>query len=226
MILASLLLLLSPQTPALASKMTFVEGFETGTNTGRWSFFGNPDNPVEVIEPTGGNPGAFWHSTCTGLACLDTFAPELRTELGVDSIFTGDYRAKGVDSIGVDLALFDVDFSSAGRPLTLILRHDPGTPGDSSDDTVVYRLGTRNVPPPDGQWRTYRFHVPGQAVTLPPNWLVLQGSGNDDVDWNLVIGGVSQVGFFFGDPTFFFIFQQWEPGADNMRIRLNAAELR
>jgi len=26
------------------------------------------------------------------------------------------------------------------------------------------------------------------------------------------------VQFFYGDPTFFFIFQQWEVGADNVRI--------
>jgi hypothetical protein len=67
---------------------TLVETFEAGTNVGRWSFFGNPDNPVEVIEPTGGNPGAFLHATCNDLACLDTFAPELRTQLGVGSVFT------------------------------------------------------------------------------------------------------------------------------------------
>ena len=38
------------QTPAPAPKITFVEGFESGTNTGGWSFFGNPANSVEVIE--------------------------------------------------------------------------------------------------------------------------------------------------------------------------------
>lgn len=225
MILASLLLLLAPQTPALGPGITRVEGFETGTNTGRWSFFGNPDNGIEVVEPSGGNPGAFLHSTCGGLGCLDTFAPELRTELGVDSLFTGNYRAKRVDALGVDLAIFHVDFSSAGRPLTLLLRHDPGTPGDTSDDTVVYRIGARNVPAPDGEWRTFRFRVPAQSTTLPGNWAVLQGSGNDDADWNLVIGDVSQAAFFFGDPTFFFIFQQWELGVDNLRIRLDARAL-
>ena len=119
--LAALLLALSlsAQNPpvAPAPKVNLLETFSAG-NTGRWSFFGNPDNPVEVIEPSGGNPGAFLHSTCSGLACLDTFAPELRTELGVASIFTGDYRAKGVASLGVDLAIFRVDFSSSGRPLS------------------------------------------------------------------------------------------------------------
>jgi hypothetical protein len=123
-----------------------------------------------------------------------------------------------VSALGVDLAIFRVDFSADGRPLTLLLRHDPGTPDDPFDDTVVYQIGPRNVPPPNGQWRSYRFRVPSQSATLPRGWAVLQGSGDDDADWNTVIGSVDQVSYFFGDPTLFFIFQQWEVGADDLRI--------
>jgi hypothetical protein len=218
------LLLQAPPSVAPVPRITFVVDFER-ENEGDWSFFGNPANPVEVIEAGGGNPGAFLHSTCSGLACLDTFAPELRTQLGTSSVFTGDYRAKGVEGLGVDLAIFDVDFSTGGRPLTLMLRHDPGTPGDSFDDTVVYRLGPKNIPDANGQWRRYSFRVPSEKLTLPAGWLVFQGSGDDDADWNQVMTGVSQVSFFYGDPTFFFIFQQWELGVDNLRIRLDQGAL-
>ena len=223
---AALAALLGPQTPARASKLTFIEGFETGTNTGNWSFFGNPANPIEVIEPSGGHPGRFLHSTCTGLGCLDTFAPELRTQLGVASLFTGDYRAKGVTTLAVDLAVFGPPgVTTGGRPLTLILRHDPGTPGDPFDDLAVYLLGSRNIPSASGQWRTYRFRVTAASATLPAGWEILQGSGNADADWKQVVSDVTQASFFFGDPTFFFIFQQWELGVDNLSIRLDADEL-
>ncbi len=211
-------LFLQPFPPlALGSPVTRNLSFERG-NAGNWSFFGNPNNPVEVIEPSGGNPGAFLHSTCSGLACLDTFAPELRTQLGTSSIFTGDWRAKKIVAVGVDLAIFHVDFSSADRPLTLMLRHDPGTPGDVSDDVVVYRVGSKDIPPPNGEWRRFSFRIPSANTALPAGWLVLQGSGEDDADWNQVLTSVSQVSFFYGDPTFFFIFQQWELGVDNVRI--------
>ena len=223
--LAALLFALSlpVQNPpvAQAPKLNFVETFAAG-NAGRWSFFGNPDNPIEVIEAAGGNPGAFLHSTCSGLACLDTFAPQLRTELGVPSVFSGDYRSKGVRALGVDLAIFRVDFSSSGRPLTLMLTNDAGTPADPLDDVIVHLLGSRNVPQPDGSWHKYTFQVPSASPTLPAHWQVFQGSGNDDADWNQVITDVDQASFFFGDPQFFFIFQQWELGVDNMRIRLDA----
>jgi len=206
-------------------QVNVVETFDEGENAGRWSFFGNPDNSVEVIDSSGGNPGAFLHSTCQGLACLDTFAPQLRTELGVASIFTGDYRSKEVSALGVDLAIFYVDFSSAGRPLTLMLTHDGGTPEEPADDLIVYRVGGRNVPPPNGTWRRFSFHVPSASAVLPASWRVLQGSGDDDADWNTVITDVSQVSFFFGDPEFFFIFQQWELGVDNVRIALDPEAL-
>ena len=225
MILALFLLLVQNQAPA--SKITFVEGFEHGTNAGGWSYFGDPSNGIETVEASGGHPGRFLHATCSGLGCLDTFAPELRTQLGVDSLFTGDYRRKGVVALGVDLATYGPPFvSTGGRPLTLMLRNDGGTPDDFSDDTVVYRLGTRNIPQANGVWRSFGFRVPSASATLPPGWLVLQGSGNDDADWNLVITAVSQAEFFYGDPTFFFIFQQWELGVDNLRIRLDSNELR
>ena len=36
------------------------------------------------------------------------------------SIFTGDYAAKGVTELGIDLITLDADFGVSGRPLTLI----------------------------------------------------------------------------------------------------------
>jgi hypothetical protein len=226
MLLAPFFLALLPQAAATHAKVTFVEAFDL-TNTGRWSFFGTPANPIEVREASGGNPGAYLHSTCGGLACLDTFAPELRTELGLASLFTGDYRAKGVTHLGVDLAVFGPPgVTTGGRPLSLILRHDPGTPGQPLDDLVLYRVGARNIPAATGTWRRYDFRVPAASVSLPAGWAVLQGSGDADADWSAVVADVTQASFFFGDPSFFFIFQQWELGVDNVRIRLDGRALR
>lgn len=197
----------------------FEEDFDNACNTGRWSYFGDPDNPVEVIEAAGGNPGAYLHSTCSGLNCLDTFAPMPRTQLGVSSLFTGDYRARRVAAVGIDLILHDVDFSAGGRPLALILVNARGTPKDPGDDLAVYFLGSENVPLVGEGWKSYDFAIPSQDATMPAGWANLSPSGaGDDADWNTVISGVDQVRFFYGDPTFFYIFQQWEPGMDNPRI--------
>ncbi|TWT44261.1 hypothetical protein RAS1_06710 [Phycisphaerae bacterium RAS1] len=208
---------------ALADLRTFRETYSGSTNHGNWSYFGDPGTGIEVVETSGGNPGAFWHSTCnqSELLCLDTYAPQPRTQLGVNSRFVGNYRARQVTALGIDLVLFYVDFSAAGRPLTVMLRGDAGTPGDPSDDYFVYRLEPYYVPEVGDGWRSFTFAIPSQNLTLPLGWSVLNGSGDNNADWNAAITSVAQVVFFYGDPEFFFIFQQWEPGLDNPRITRN-----
>ncbi|MDX2198257.1 MAG: hypothetical protein SF069_04700 [Phycisphaerae bacterium] len=207
-------------TVPFATAQTVVENFEDGLNQSGWSYFGSPGVPIEVIEASGGNPGRWLHSTCnsTTLECLDTFAPQLRTpDFENTSPFLGNYRAANVASIGCDLILLDVNFSAGGRPLTLILRSFGETP-DFFDDTAVYFIGSSNIPVVGEGWKSFDFGVPAQSLTLPAGWRVLQGTGNDNLDWNNTIRDVDQVTFFYGDPELFFIFQQWEPGADNLRV--------
>lgn len=207
---------------AHAGSTTFVETFTGGSNKGGWSYFGDPENPVEVVESSGGNPGAWLHATCTGLNCLDTFAPQPRTQLGTESEFTGDYRARGVTSVGIDLILLDVDFSAAERPLSVMLYSDAGT-AIPEDDVFVYHVGDQTVPLVGEGWRSFDFSIPSASKTLPADWRVLIGTGDNNADWNTAITDVDQLAFFYGDPEFFFIFQQWEPGLDNPRITYDAA---
>lgn len=202
---------------------TFVETFDKRSNVGGWSYFGNPKNHIEVFEPHDGNPDAFIHATCEGWDCLDTYAPQLRTQVGVESIFTGDYRAKKVAMVGVDLVTFGPEIvTTEGRPLSLLLRNDNGTPTEWTDDVVAYWIGSKNIPHESGQFKEFVIEIPSQSTTLPKGWGILPGysSGDDDADWNKAITGVSQITFFYGNPEMFFMFQQWELGFDNVAIWL------
>jgi hypothetical protein len=193
-------------------KSTYFVGFEDGINEGGWTF-GNPF--IETRELEGGNPGAYIRSNL-----LDTFAAQPRTTLGLRrSIFHGDYRARGVTFVAIDLAVFSVDFSTQGRPLSLILFDDGGTPDVAIDDCSVFRVGGHPTPMPNGTWQPYRFRVPAHSTTLPPGW-ALQGCPGltEDEAWNRVITGVDQLRFFTGDPEGIFIFQVWDIGLDNPRI--------
>lgn len=194
--------------PALAD--TQVTTFDNAGNPNGWSWgFG------DAYPSTGGNPG--WYLFTDG---LDTFAPQPRP-LNPTAPWVGDYRALGVTCIGVDLITHYVDFSAGGRPLTLMLIHDNDTPGDPFDDTAAYFMHRLNVPLVGDGWIFYDFTIPANQTTLPAGWVLLNlgDSGSPAIHtWNQVIQHVSRVQFFYGNPEFFFIFQQWSLGMDNVRI--------
>jgi hypothetical protein len=192
---------------ASASADQFVETFDGGSNIGGWTYFA----PVESLETTGGNPGAYLRADG-----LDTFAPQPRTT--GESVFTGDFRALNVQSLGIDFATFYVDFSAADRPCALMLYSDNATPGDQDDDWAAYQLGP-NIPEPGDGWRSFDFAVPSQETAWPDGWSSVQlGPTSPAPDWNALMADVDAVGYFYGDPTFFFIFQMWQIGLDNPRV--------
>jgi hypothetical protein len=173
-----------------------VVGFE-GPNIGGWTY----GLPI-VIESAGGNPGSWLH------AAPDTFAPQLRTSV-VTPEFHGNWRAREVASIGVDLLTVSTQFPAA-RPLSVIL---------SSGSCQIYFVGTSEVPQPGTGWKSFDFAIDSQSTVMPPGWAILSGPCTQpDTAWNGVMQNVTEVRFFYGDPTFFFIFDIWNVGADNPRI--------
>lgn len=188
-----------------AAQLPFNEGFDAGSNVGGWTI-----GPPMTNPQSGGNPGAWRNGS------VDTFAPQVRTS-GAGSIFHGNWRGKGVRSVGIDLLTISTQFP-ADRELTLMLSNDSGTPGNTSDDCVVYFLGTRRVPQPGAGWRTFDFAVESDALGMPQGWLPFGACTDPDTAWNTVMTDVDEVRFFYGDPTFFFIFDIWNVGIDNARI--------
>lgn len=203
---------------------TFCESFANHTNTGNWSYFDDPRNPYEVFDPKDGNPDEFLHTWwCRSKGGLVGHVPRLRTQAGVSSVFTGDFRARGVTRVGLDLAFFpDFPLQVDDRPLCLTLSNDMGTPADTTDDIVVLWLGTRGIPPNNGVWMEYDFSIDSESPTLPKGWMVFPGfgSGDDNADWNTVITNVSQISYTLGDPRdkWIYDFQLWDVGLDNARI--------
>lgn len=185
-----------------------VDTFDPGSNQGGWTYGG----PNGSVMPSGGNPGAYWDEPG-----LDTFAPQLHTTTGA-SPFTGDYRSRQVTNLALDLILFQVDFSAAGRPLSLILVSDNNTPGNFDDDWGAYTMHAQNIPLVGEGWRHYDFTVPSQSTTIPAGWDFIEFGPGATPNWDTLITGVDQVRFFYGDPTMFFIFQMWHAGADNVAI--------
>jgi hypothetical protein len=190
--IAALLLAAAP----LAAQ-NYVETFTGGVNLGGWTYGAN-----SAVQAAGGNPGSWLHTTN-----LDTFAPQLQTT-GSGGPFAGNWRTLGIHSVGVDLITVSTQFP-ADRECTLML---------SNGAQTVYFLGSEHhVPQPGTGWKSFEFAVDSDSATMPAGWAVLSG-GAPDPTWNAVITNVTKVTFFYGDPTFFFIFDLWNVGADNIRI--------
>lgn len=195
------------------------DDFEGGVNMGYWSFSGG-----DVIETTGGNPGAWLHSPT-----LDTFAPILDTAYGVE-FFTGDYVAGHVTRISGDFQTLHADFGTAGYPLALLLRDAAGTYDNIEDDVYVYWVDENLWIPQAGDgWTHYDFDIPsdfeGAPGELPAGWFggsYMTGSDvfPSDRTWQSVLANVEKVEFWWIHPAWFGIFQQWEAGADNIELEL------
>jgi hypothetical protein len=200
-------------TMSLAGE-TFVEGFEQFSNEGGWNL---GLAPGEAIETSGGNPGFWLHSPA-----LDAAIVRASSTPGVESRFTGDYRAAGVTALGLDAITLHVDFSAEERPMTVMLFDDNGTPGEFTDDSWVYHVGGKNIPIPGDGWQSYSFEIPSDSEALPAGWV----AGSDfnapprdpDAIWGAVVRGVDYVVFNWHDPDFFAIFQMWDVGVDNISI--------
>lgn len=190
---------------------TVTASLDNGNNAAGWTFGGpNQSQPL-----TGGNPGGYVRTDG-----LDTFAPQPRCANNT-GFFTGDYWSRSVSRVGVDLQTFRVDFGAGGRPLSVLLVTDNGTPSDPSDDYAAYLIGVENVPLVGEGWKRFEFAVPSRSVSTPTGWGYVQFGPNAPANpkWQDVVRNVTQLRFFYGDPTFFFIFQMWDLGIDNPMIR-------
>ena len=196
---------------------TTIEDFEDEVLTGGWTF---NVTARERRVPTGGNPGAWLQNQF-----IVSFAPILASSGA--SEFTGDFRAKNVTRISVDARTDMAELSAAGRPFSLLLRDDKGTPFDPADDDYAYFTGPL-VPQVGEGWQHYDFDVPSAStVPVPPGWS--GGHGGDlenfrpGVDWNDVITNVTHVELWWQSPAFFAIIQHWSVGVDNVAIESGGA---
>jgi hypothetical protein len=195
---------------AAAGAQSFTETFTGNSNVGGWTF----GSPIEFIAPSGGNPGAFYRAQG-----LDTTIPLLRTGEGVSSPFRGDFRGRNVVSVSADVRVFSTDFPIGPFPLTVILYSENGTPGNSNDDWGMYLTGD-SIPAPGAPWKSVSFGIPSAATAPPPGWefIPFGFASPSTPDWNGLMSRVDRLMFSFGDPSFFYIFQMWDVGADNLSI--------
>jgi hypothetical protein len=206
-LLTGIAFITSATSVAFASQ-TFVETFSNGSNVGGWHITLMGDtNPS-----TGGNPGAYIEADQFG-----GFEPTARTTSTAPNPFIGDFRARNVTSIGIDLETIAAQFGTQ-RPLTLMLYSDNGTPANTSDDCEVYVVAAANIPAVGAGWTSIDVPIPAQSAVIPAGWMTVSCAATPDVGWNEVIQNVTTVKWVYGEPGFFYPADVWSMGIDNARI--------
>lgn len=197
--------------------VTTTETFESGTNIGNWTW--GTGSETFVI-------GADSHGRYMREDYLVTFTPRASTDFGTPSIFTGDYRSRNVQSVGIDMAIPYVSGTVTGRTVTLILLNDNGTPDDLGDDWGAFTVTNLPIPPTGVagfsdilQWRSYDIEVPSQSNTLPEGWSwISRNYLRKNGAWGRLMHNVDHVGFIMGDPASLYPLLQWDVALDNPRV--------
>ena len=185
----------------------FVETFEDGTNESDWRLTTSTE---PVIEPSGGNPGAYlWQE-------VDAATPTWGVGTGPNP-FIGNYAKLEVNGMSFDLNIF-AGIGAANRNVTLNISTTFGT-GNFLKGVVAYYVGTDISNLPKG-WHTYSFPIDATSGVIPPGWKVFRGDGHKGhaTDWRALMQDVEFAGLELGTPGYFYPVWVWDIGLDNVRI--------
>lgn len=202
-----------PTALVLAGAAQANDDFNNGTNPNGWSFgVTTPD----VVENSGGNPGGWLHNPFVA-----SFAPIVHNDASIISVFNGDFRAAGVSNISVDAITNSVNFGNAGFEFSILLRDTKGTP-QVDDDDYAYYVGPEGPQPGNG-WKSFSFDIPSQSSDAVPagwlgGWVGDAENFRPGVDWSDVIANVDRVEFWWLNPSYFALIQDWDVGIDNVNI--------
>jgi hypothetical protein len=203
-----------------APRDSFIETYDDGTDVGLWHCSLGP----RLLEPTGGNPGAyvqqggFSTSIPTWASVSTRFQPGFNDQYKIDSIYTGDWTTLGVTSIAVDLNVIQVATWATDRAVTLELLQMDDT-GFNVNYDATYTLP--DLPDPPIGWQTYSFPVDANSPTIPQGWVFTRGDGTPgtDAEWSPFLHRIDLTSIGFYKPGFAYpSLGTWILGIDNVEI--------
>ncbi len=200
-----------------AQLVTLVEDFEDPQLPfGGWRFNAS-FNEEEIREGEGGNHYSY--------AYVDDYGIILSTDVYQDHPWVGDidYRESGV----VELAFTTAAYAQRGvktLPMSVLIHNNNGTPLDIDDDYGFYMV-LHSVLRFDGQQiKTFTFPIPSQVQgETPEGWHpYIWGPGSPvEFTWDEVITDVDRIMFDYFHPAYYYIYEPYNVGADNIKITID-----
>lgn len=220
------LALLAATTPLYAEQV--VDDFESGTNPNGWSWLsGSPGGMTYngVIQPTGGNPGAWFDSAAPYFSDHPNFSalPDAGTALRT-ALDSGALTSLSVDLQRLDTSAIQNCHPIYDLPSTFTLELlDLHTVG-SNPPTPIEAHTTDGPPSPAGTsfpWTSVAFTIPSDATDTPPGW-VLDVPPDLNYTWADLMHNLDAISVYVINPDDITYDSCWELGADNVVVGYNA----
>jgi hypothetical protein len=197
-----------------------IDDFESGTNPNEWGWT-NGGGGAFVIEPDGGNPGAWLDS---GVPYFSDH-PNLTSYPPAGSALAAALASGMLVSASVDIERLDTADVENCHPVddlpstfTLMLSDLHTVP---SDPPTVIEAHTVDGPesPLEGPfpWMTVHFAIPSGATDVPPGW-VLNAPPELGYTWADLMRNIDGISFFVVAPDEITFDSCWRLGADNVTI--------
>ncbi|HVV97260.1 MAG TPA: hypothetical protein VHC92_08990 [Rhodanobacteraceae bacterium] len=197
-----------------------VDDFESGTNPNEWGWT-NGGGGAFIIEPDGGNPGAWldsgvpYFSDHPNLTSYPPAGSALHDALASGALVSASADIERLDTSDVENCHPVYDLPST---FTLMLSDLHTVP---SDPPTVIEAHTTDGPesPLEGPfpWMTVSFTIPSDATDVPPGW-VLNAPPELDYTWADLMHNIDGISFFVVAPDEFTFDSCWQLGADNVTV--------
>ena len=212
--------------PVVAGATQVIDDFESGTNANQWGWT-NGSGGNFIIEPDGGNPGAWldsgvpYFSDHPNLTAYPADGTPLRAALA-----SGHLTAAAFDVERLDTSAVENCHPVADLPSTFTLTLSDLHTIPSNPPTVIEAHTTDGPTSPlEGPfgWMTVAFTIPSDATDTPPGW-VLDVPPDMNYTWADLMHNVDGISFFVVAPDDITFDSCWQLGADNVVVSYGTDE--
>ena len=208
--------------PAAVTATEVMDNFEAGTNPNQWGWTNNGGGHF-IIEPSGGNPGAWldsgspYFSDHPNLTSIPPAGSALAAALASGTLTSASFAFEQLGS-----SCFPIYDSPSTFSLSLFdLHSDPG--GAVIEAHTMTGPTSIGVPHP-AQWQHAQFTIPSDSTDPVPDGWELNAPPELNYTWQDLMQNVDGIRFWVINPDDFTFDACWRLGADDVAVTYGNSE--